>query len=219
MQPAPSKRARFNTPLVSPPAAAASNYGSYYSSQFLLLPPLPLPYKNSSALCQPFLHAPRPYQPHLSSPIGLEGASHLLFAACRRAEEENKAESGVIPEEESEVDANEAYLYSSSENSGLDIDSSSSSSEDDDDDHWKDVAPGFQKETRSSWIDAGSSSYAKEKLVKILARDLSIPKQQWSFCRIFGDSCTIDPSSLHLVCRRHRAWRASPSKPCSSVSS
>ena len=96
----------------------------------------------------------------------------------------NKAETGVIPEEESEVDANEAYLHSSSENSGLDIDSSSSSSEDDDDDHWEDVAPGFQKETRSSWIDAGSSPYAKEKLVKILAGDLSIPKQQWSFCRI-----------------------------------
>lgn len=104
--------------------------------------------------------------------------------ACRRAEEENKAETGVIPEEESEIDANEAYLHSSSENSGLDIDSSSSSSEDDDDDHWEDVAPGFQKETRCSWIDTGSSPYAKEKLVKILVGDLSIPKQQWSFCRI-----------------------------------
>ena len=120
--------------LVSPPTAASSNYSSHHSSQFPSSPPLSLPYKNSSALCQPFLHAPRPYQPCPSSPIGLEGASHLLFAACRRAEEENEAETGVIPEEESEVDANEAYLHSSSEDLGLDIDSLSSSSEDDDDD-------------------------------------------------------------------------------------
>ena len=186
MQPAPSKRARFNTPLVSPPAAASSNYGSHHSSQFPSSPPLPLPYKNSSALCQPFLYALRPYQPRPSSPIGSEGASHLLFAACRRAKEENKAETGVIPEEKFEVDANKTYLHSSSEDSGLDIDSLSSSSEDDDDDHWEDVAPGFQKETRSSWIDADSSPYAKEKLVKILAGDLPILKQRWSLHRILA---------------------------------
>lgn len=180
MQPTLLKRIRFNTPLVSLPAATSSNYGSHYSSQFPSSPPLPLFYKKSSTLSQPFLHASKPYQPRPSSPIGSKGVSHLLFAACRRAEEENKAKTGVIPEKESEVDANEAYLYSSSEDSNLDIDSLSSSSKDDDDDqdHWENVAPGFQKEIRSLWIDTGSSSYAKEKLIKILAGDLLIPKQQ-----------------------------------------
>ena len=188
MQPTSSKRAQFNTPLVSLPVAASSNYGSHHSSQFPSLPLLPLPYKKSFALSQPFLHISKPYQPRPSSFIGSKGASHLLFAACCRAEEENKAKTGVIPEEKSEVDANEAYLYSFFEDSNLDIDSSSSSSKDDDDDqdYWEDVAPSFQKETRSLWIDASSSSYAKKKLVKILAGDLPIPKQQWSLHRILA---------------------------------
>lgn len=91
------------------------------------------------------MHTPKPYQHCLSSSIGSEGASHFLFATCRRAKKENKVKTGVIPERKSEVDVNKAYLYSSSEDSSLDIDSLSSSSKDEDDDqnHWEDMVPGF----------------------------------------------------------------------------
>ena len=109
-------------------------------------------------------------------PIGSEGASHLLFAACCRAEKENEAETGVILEEASEVDANDNYIRSSSEDSNSDEDGSSS--EDEDDNHWKDIADGSQKHTRSSWIDAGETPKAKEKLIRILAGDVPIPKQR-----------------------------------------
>lgn len=134
MQPTLSKTAWFNTFLVFPLAAASSNYGFHYSSQFSSTPLLPLPYKKLSVLSQPFLHALKPYQPRPSSLIGLKKASHLLFAAYCRAKEKNKAKTGVIPKKKSEVDANEVYLYSSSEDSNLNINSLSSSSKNDNND-------------------------------------------------------------------------------------
>lgn len=173
MEPTPSKRAQFNTPLVSP---ASSNYGSHHSSHFPSSPPLPLPHKNSYFSTKPFPHAPKPYQPRQSSPIGSEGTSNLLFAACRRAEEENKAETGDILEENLEVD------HTSSEE---DSDADSLLSEDDD--YWEDEADGSpEKGTRSSWIDIGNTPKAKKKLIRILAGEVPIPKQRWSFRRILA---------------------------------
>lgn len=113
-------------------------------------------------------------------------ASHLLFTACYRAEKDNKAGTELLDGSSSKVDANEAYLHFSSKDLGLDLDSLSSKNDDDDLDNWEDVTPGSKKETRSSWMDARSSLYAKEKLVRIRAGDLSIPGQRWSFRRILA---------------------------------
>lgn len=95
------------------------------------------------------MQAPKPYQPCSSSPIGSKEASHLLFAACCKAKEENEAKTSVIPEKKSKIDANEAYFYFSSEDSNLNRDSLSNSSKDNDNDqdYWEDVAPNFQKKT------------------------------------------------------------------------
>lgn len=136
-------------PLRSLQAAASSNYGSRHSSQFPLLSLLPLPYKTSFILKHPFLHIPKPHQPCLSSSIGSKRASHFLFVVCCKVEEENKAETGIIPEEKSEDNANEAYLYSSFEDSSLDIDGLSIFNENDNNNqnHWEDVALGSKKKT------------------------------------------------------------------------
>ncbi len=131
--------------------------------------PLPLPYKNNNPLPykennQLFLHAPRLYQLCHSSPIDLERTSNLLFVACCRVEEENKVETGVFSENSSEVE------HSSSENS--DIDNLSSK----DKDYWKDKADGFvDGGAQASWINIGNTSKAKEKLIRILAGDATIP--------------------------------------------
>ena len=71
-----------------------------------------------------------------------------------------------------------------SEDSNSDEDGSFS--EDEDDDHWENVADGSQKYTRPSWIDVGKTPKAKEKLIRILAGDVSIPKQRWSLRRILA---------------------------------
>ena len=85
----------------------------------------------------------QPSRPRQSLPIGLEGASHLLFAACYRAKEENKTELGVILEEASEVNANNNYICFLSENSNSDKDGSFN--KDKDNNYWKDVADVSQK--------------------------------------------------------------------------
>lgn len=131
------------------------------------------------------MHPPRPYQPCPSSLIGLEKASYFLFTAYCRAKEENNAEIWLL-DKSFEVDANKAYLYFFSEDLGLDLDSLSNKDDNDDPDNWEDVTPGSKKETRSLWMDIGSSLYAKEKLVRILASDNPIPKQWWSLCRILA---------------------------------
>lgn len=180
MQLTPSKRARFNT-LMQPPQTPnvdrpfhqiSSSSGGKGSSNFPSSPPLPLPlhFERTSTTRPSCSRIERPSKARQSSPIGSEGASNLLFAACRRAEEENEAETGVIPEEASENDANDNYIQSSPEDSDSDVDGSSS--EDEDDDHWEDVADGSQQRTRSSWIDAGDTPKAKEKLIRILAGDV-----------------------------------------------
>lgn len=125
MQPTLSKKAQYSTTLRFLLAAPLSNYGFYYSSQFLSLFSPFLFYKNLSVFNQTFLHILRPYQPHSNSLIGSEKASHLLFTACRRAKEENKAETGLL-KKSSKVDANEAYLHSSSKDLSLDVNSLSS---------------------------------------------------------------------------------------------
>lgn len=183
MQPSPSKRVRFNTSLISPHTPASSNYSfhhqlSGYFSSSPLLPLLyknnnPLPYKENNQLFlhtlrpyQPCCSSPiRPYQPHHSSPIGSKRISNLLFAAYHRAEEENKAETGVFSEDSSEVE------HSSSKNS--DIDDLSS----EDEDHWEDEADDFpDRGAQASWIDIGNTSKVKKKLIRILAGDGAISK-------------------------------------------
>lgn len=129
MQPTPSKKAWFNTPLVFLPALASKNYDSYQSgskssyqrllSNFPLLPPIFFPFKIWFASTWPVL---RPYWQ--SSLIGSEKASHLLFTTCCRAEEENLAEVGVILEEDLDVKTNEMYFHFSFQNSNVDSSSS-----------------------------------------------------------------------------------------------
>lgn len=146
MQLTSSKETQFSTLLRSPSTAFSSNYDFHHLSQFLsFLLPL-LSYKTSSLLNQNFLHTSRPYQPHPSSPIGLERASYLLFTTCRKAEEENKAKIGLL-DKSSEVDTNKAHLYFSSKDLGLDINSLSSEDNDDDLNNWEDATPGFKKKT------------------------------------------------------------------------
>lgn len=84
-------------------------------------------------------------KPRQGSPIGSEGTNNLLFAACRRTEEENEAETGVILEEASEVDANDNYIRSTSADSDSDVDRSFS--KDEDDDLWVDIAASSQQRT------------------------------------------------------------------------
>ena len=73
------------------------------------------------------------------------------MAYCR-VKEENKATTGVISKEKTEINVNKTYFYSFFEDLGLDIDSLFSSSKDDDNDqnHWEDIALDFQKKTRLS---------------------------------------------------------------------
>lgn len=107
--------------------------------------------------------------------IGLEGASHLLFVASCKVEEENKAQTGVILEDASKVNVNNNYICFSSKNSNSDEDGSFS--KDKDDNHWEDIADGSQKYTQSLWINIGKTSKAKKKLIKIFAGDVPIPNQ------------------------------------------
>lgn len=132
----PLKRVQFNTFLVSPQKLALNNYSSHHqlSNNFLSSLSLLSPYKNNNRLPykennQPFLYAPKLYQPHHISPIGLEGASNLLFTTCCRVEKENKAEIGVFSKESSDVN------YSSLEKDS-DVNDLSSG----DEDHWEDGA-------------------------------------------------------------------------------
>ena len=37
-----------------------------------------------------------------------------------------------------------------------------------------------------SWIDTDNTSHAKEKLIKILAEEVLIPKQRWSLCKMLA---------------------------------
>lgn len=76
-------------------------------------------------------------------PIGSERASYLLFAACCRAEEENKAETRLILKEALEVDANDNYIRFSLKDSNFDKDGSSSKDKNNND--WEDIANGSQK--------------------------------------------------------------------------
>lgn len=127
MQPTLSKKAPFNTLLVFPQILALSNYDSLCN--FLSLPPfslfyknyLPLPHKKNNN--QSFSHTPRLYQLCLSFPIDLEGASNLLFSACHRVEEENKAKTRVFSKESLEVEHSFSKEHS-------DIDDLSSKDED-----------------------------------------------------------------------------------------
>ena len=56
-----------------------------------------------------------------------------------------------------------------------------------DQDHWEDEADGLPDGgAQASWIDIGNTSKAKEKLIRILAGDVTIPKQRWSLRRILA---------------------------------
>lgn len=77
--------------------------------------------------------------------IGLEGASHLLFAACYREEEENKSKTGVFLEKLLEVDANDNYIFYSSKDSNFD--KNSSFNNDKNDDYWENITDSSQKRT------------------------------------------------------------------------
>ena len=99
-----------------------------------------------------------------------------MFAACRRVEEENEAETGDISEENLEVN------YTSSEK---DSDADDLTSKDDN--HWEDeVDDSLEESTQYSLIDISNTPKAKEKLIRILAGEVPIPKQRWSFRKILA---------------------------------
>ena len=206
MQPRPSKKARFNLPLVTPETLYSANSPSKIqhlqpspgSGFFPSSPPLP-PFNQSSPLSsEPSLPFPEPAcldwrrpQPQRSarqsSPIGSEGALHLLLAACERAEKEKEAEIGELSEEEnSEQEENETFTHTALSSEGsLSGDSSEEESSSDEEGSWE-VDPDSLPARRSSWLDTGNTPYAKEKLVKILAGEVPIPKQRWSLRKILA---------------------------------
>lgn len=207
MQPTPSKKARFHLPLVSVETLYSANSRSKMphfqpssgSGFFPSLPPLP-PFNQSSPLSsEPSLPFPEPacldwhcLQPqrsaHQSSPIGSERALHLLLAACKRAEKEKEAETGELSEEEnSEREKNKTFTHTalSSEGSVSGDSSEEESSSDEEENNWEDDSDSLPAR-KSSWLDTRNTSYAKEKLVKILAREVPIPKQRWSLCKILA---------------------------------
>ena len=160
----------------------SSSSGKKRSSNFPFLLSILLPFKKLVSISIP--HRPfcflikwstRLWQ---NSPIGLEGASHLLFAACCRAEEENKAETEVILEEVLEVNVNDNYIRFLLEDSKSD--KNGSFSKDKDNNYWEDVADGSQNRTLSSLINISKTPKAKEKLIRILAKDILISKDCWS---------------------------------------
>ena len=52
-------------------------------------------------------------------------------------------------------------------------------------DYWENEADGLpDRGAQASSIDIGNTSKVKEKLIRILAGDVTIPKQRWSLCRI-----------------------------------
>lgn len=108
-----------------------------------------------------------------------------MLTVCKRAEKKNKAKTRKLSEENFEPKENKMFTYITfnfkiflSENSeSLDEENSELSNEksslDEEKDNWKDNdLPAH----RSSWLNIGNTPYVKEKLVKILAREVSIPK-------------------------------------------
>lgn len=49
--------------------------------------------------------------------------------------------------------------------------------------NWEDDA---ERSQAFSWIDTDNTSYAKEKLIKILVEEVLIPKQRWSLCKMLA---------------------------------
>lgn len=110
----------------------------------------------------------------------MEKVLHLLLAACKRAEKEKKAETGELSEEENfKWEENETFTHtalgSESFLSGNSLEKKSSS--DEEENNWEDDLDSLPI-CKSSWLDIGNTPYTKEKLVKILAREVPILKQQ-----------------------------------------
>lgn len=101
--------------------------------------------------------------------MGLERASNLLFAAYHRAKEENKAKTRIFFEESSEVE----YSYSKKDS---DIDDLSSKYEDYGEDKNEADGCSLAGGVLASWIDIGNTPQLKEKLIRILAGDVTITK-------------------------------------------
>ena len=157
MQPRPSKKARFNAPLVplqTPPPVESPHQNQSSSAEksgfFPSSPPLPQ------------LNWDRPLpreKARQSSPIGSEGALNLLLAACQRAEEEEEAETGEVAEQISEAEENEAFTHTvfSSENSLSENSSSEEGSSSEEDEDWEDDEAFPNPESSSKNQDLGPS--------------------------------------------------------------
>ena len=110
-----------------------------------------------------------------------------MLAECEQAKKEKKAETGELSKEKnSELEKNKTFVHNAlSSKSSLSGDSleKEKSSSDEEEENWEDNLDGLPAR-RLSYLDTGNTSYAKKKLVKILAREVSILKQQWSFYKI-----------------------------------
>ena len=134
---------------------------------FLSLPPISesrsdelfFPLYNRFSHLQPSLLQQTPwFRP--SSPIGSKGALNLLLAACKRAEEEQQAETREVLEESSEAKENKAFTQSAfhlndSNSESLILETESTDIENEDD--WKDDVNDSQHGNQSSWIDVGNT--------------------------------------------------------------
>lgn len=201
MQPTPSKKAKFNIVLrpleihnwvktsLQNLLSGSSVLTSFPSSLSLAQPfnnsfssPSRFPFPRNSSDCHQALQKPRQ-----SLPIGSEGPLNLLLVACQRAKKELEAKNGeaILSEENSDTNSTKEENHASphpvliSEDSFSKEDSSTSEEEDD----WKDDA---ERSQAFSWIDTDNTSHAKEKLIKILAEEVLIPKQRWILCKMLA---------------------------------
>ena len=121
-----------------------------------------------------------------SSPIR-PSEGPLRQVACQQIEEENNVEEETLSESDhSEAERNAVFLNEmSSEDSGFDSDSDSDSDTNAAKKDWEDEEEGLTNQ-EASWLDSGRTSKAKEKLIKILRGKAFVPRQKWSFRKIFA---------------------------------
>lgn len=94
----------------------------------------------------------------------------LLLTACQRAEEEAEAERGGNSSSLDSSDEEETILHTAFSDDGLSEADSLTSEENE----WEDDEG--EQERSSFWINSGNTSYAKEKLIRILAGEALVPK-------------------------------------------
>lgn len=111
-----------------------------------------------------------------NSPIWSEGPLNLLLVAYQRAKKEAEAEKrdNILFQESFDIEDDYTLLpYAIFANENLSETDSLSSEEEND---WKNDDESRKESRLFAWMDSGNTSYAKEKLIRILAKEVLIPK-------------------------------------------